>query len=130
VVTEAVPSLTSSGPPILALPSLNCTVPATALGVTVAVSFNGAPCGAGEAVEVLKVVVVAATWIVFSRWRSVRDPTGRCRLPLDEQGSASHRGRDHENPRDEYGRYSFLPHDATSLAQVKTRWLTRIEDRQ
>lgn len=62
VVCEALPLRTITASPILALPSLNCTVPAAAAGVTVAFSVTAAPWTAGEAVDVLSAVVVGVTW--------------------------------------------------------------------
>ncbi|MGH3701864.1 MAG: hypothetical protein ACRDQY_20900 [Pseudonocardiaceae bacterium] len=42
---------------------MNCTIPPAVAGVTVAVSVTGAPCAAGEAVEVLSVMLaVAVAW--------------------------------------------------------------------
>jgi hypothetical protein len=59
VVCIALPSLTITGSPMLVLPSWNCTVPTAAAGVTVAVIINGAPCGIGEAEDVVSTVLVA-----------------------------------------------------------------------
>jgi hypothetical protein len=59
VVCIALPLLTITGSPMLALPSWNCTVPVAAAGVTDAVIINGAPCGIGEAEEVVSTVLVA-----------------------------------------------------------------------
>jgi hypothetical protein len=43
VVPDAVPLLAITGGPRLVAPSLNCTVPSAAAGVTVAVSTTGVP---------------------------------------------------------------------------------------
>ncbi|MDQ2881226.1 MAG: hypothetical protein M3Y48_08280 [Actinomycetota bacterium] len=58
VVCMALPSLTITGSPMLALPSWNCTVPVAAAGVTVAVIINGVPCGIGEAADVVSTALV------------------------------------------------------------------------
>jgi hypothetical protein len=49
---------------MLVLPSMNCTVPVAAAGVTAAVSINGAPCGIGEAEDVLSTVLVGVACLV------------------------------------------------------------------
>jgi hypothetical protein len=58
------PLLTITGSPMLVLPSMNCTVPVAAAGVTAAVSINGAPCGIGEAEDVLSTVLVGVACLV------------------------------------------------------------------
>jgi hypothetical protein len=60
VVCDAVPLLMATALPMLVAPSLNCTVPAAAVGLTVAVSVTAVPTTAGVAAEdVLSVVLVA-----------------------------------------------------------------------
>ena len=59
-VVDAVPLLTAVGSPILVDPSLNCTMPVAAAGVTVAVSVRGLPWASGEAADVLRTLLVAA----------------------------------------------------------------------
>ncbi|MGH8623755.1 MAG: hypothetical protein ACREYC_00225 [Gammaproteobacteria bacterium] len=54
------PLLTVTGLPMLAVPSLNCTVPTDVAGVTLAVSVTGVPWVTGEAGDVDNVVVVVA----------------------------------------------------------------------
>lgn len=60
VVCVAVPLVRATAVPMLVAPSRNCTVPAAAVGVTVAVNVTVLPCTAGEAVEeALNIVLVA-----------------------------------------------------------------------
>jgi hypothetical protein len=66
VVFGAVPLTTSTGSPMLADPSLNCTVPVATAGVTVAVSVRGVPCGTGEAEPVVSAVLVAVAWLLLA----------------------------------------------------------------
>lgn len=60
VVCDAVPSLTVAGLPRSVVPSLNCTVPAAAAGVTVAICVTAVPWATGEAGDVVSAVLVAA----------------------------------------------------------------------
>lgn len=58
----AVPLLTVTGPSIFVFPSLNCTLPAAAVGVIVAVIVIGVFSTLGDVGEVANVVVVAVAW--------------------------------------------------------------------
>lgn len=59
VVPDAMPLLTGTRRPRFLVPSRNCTVPAAAAGVIVAVNVTGVPTVIGEAGEVVNVVLVA-----------------------------------------------------------------------
>ena len=61
VFVDAIPLTSATALPILAVSSLNCTVPAAVDGVTVAVNVSGEPAVPGEAGVTVSVVVVAFT---------------------------------------------------------------------
>src|SRR5579875_2142813 len=58
MVVDAVPPETATGPPMVLIPSLNCTVPAAEEGRSVAVSVSTVFAANGEAGDMSSVIVV------------------------------------------------------------------------